>query len=181
MLYLTIALGPEEWDEEKQEFVDPITQTLQLEHSLVSISKWESKWCKPFLSGKEMPTEEVLDYIKCMNLTPNIDPDVYNYLTKAHVDQVVAYIEAPMTATTINDSDNKKGGHEIITSEVIYYWMVALQIPFECQYWHLNRLITLVKVCNIKNQPPKKSNRHDTMRRNAAINAARRKKLNSRG
>lgn len=181
MLYLTIALGPEEWDEEKQEFVDPITQTLQLEHSLVSISKWESKWCKPFLSGKEMPTEEVLDYIKCMNLTPNVDPDVYNYLTKTHVDQVVAYIEAPMTATTINDSDNKKGGREIITSEVIYYWMVALQIPFECQYWHLNRLITLVKVCNIKNQPPKKSNRNDTMRRNAAINAARRKKLNSRG
>ena len=182
MLYLTIALSSEGWDEEKQEFVDPITQTLQLEHSLVSISKWESKWCKPFLSGKEMPTEEVLDYIKCMNLTPDVDPDVYNYLTRNHIDQVVDYIGAPMTATTINEDESKgKVGREIITSELIYYWMVALQIPFECQYWHLNRLITLVKVCNVKNQPPKKQNQQDVMRRNAALNAARRKKLNSRG
>lgn len=181
MLYLTIVLVPERWDEEKQEFVDPITQTLQLEHSLVSISKWESKWCKPFLSGKEMPMEEVLDYIKCMNLTPNVDPGVYDYLTQKHIDQVIEYIGAPMTATTIREEKNGKGGREIITSELIYYWMVALQIPFECQYWHLNRLITLVKVCNIKNQPPKKQNRQDVMKRNAALNAARRKKLNSKG
>ena len=181
MLELKIALSPEGWDEEKQQFVDPITQTLQLEHSLVSISKWESKWCRPFLSDKEMSAEETLDYIKFMTLTPNVDPDIYNYLTRKHLDQITEYIAAPMTATTFSDEKNSKRGREIVTSELIYYWMVALQIPPEYQYWHLNRLITLIKICNIKNQPPKKSSTRDIMRRNAAINAARRKKLNSKG
>lgn len=181
MLRLTIPLGPETWDEEKNEFIQPKVQILQLEHSLVSISKWESKWCRPFLSDKGMNYEESIDYIKCMTLTPNVNPEVYNYLTNENIELVKDYIGAPMTATTITEEKNKKGRGETVTSELIYYWMVALQIPFECQKWHLNRLMTLIKVCNIKNQPPKKRSKRDIMSRNAALNAARRKQLNSRG
>lgn len=181
MLQLKIALGPEGWDEEKEEFVDPISVILDLEHSLVSVSKWESKWCKPFLSNKGMTPEETLDYIKFMTLTPNVDPDVYNHLTQDHIDQVTEYIGAPMTATTINEDKNSKGNREIITSELVYYWMITLNIDFECQYWHFNRLITLIKVCNIKNQPPKKRSKQDIMSRQMALNAARRKKMNSKG
>lgn len=181
MLRIVVPLGPEEWDEEKNEFVQPKTQTLQLEHSLVSISKWESKWCRPFISDKGMTTEESIDYIKCMTLTPNVNPEVYNHVTNENIDQVKAYIAAPMTATTISGDEKKKGKGETVTAELIYYWMIALQIPFECQKWHLNRLLTLIKVCNIKNQPPKKRSKRDIMSRNTALNAARRKQLNTRG
>lgn len=182
MLRIVIPLGPEEWDEDKNEFIQPKTQTLQLEHSLVSISKWESKWCRAFLSKKEMTSEEVLDYIKCMTLTQNVNPEVYNFITPENIEQVKQYIEAPMTATVISDDKNgSKGGREVVTAELIYYWMVSLQIPFECQKWHLNRLMALIKVCNIKNQPPKKRSRRELMSRNTALNAARRKQLNTRG
>ena len=179
MLQITIP-ARELFDESKQEFINFKEQTLQLEHSLVSLSKWESKWCKPFLSNVEKTEEEVLDYIKFMTLTQNVDPEVYDHLTQENVNQINEYINAPMTATTF--ADNKQGkGREIITAELIYYWMVALNIPFECQKWHLNRLITLVRVCNIKNEPPKKMSKRDIMSRNASLNAARRKQLNTRG
>ena len=181
MLRLTIPLSPEGWDEEKQEFVEPRTVTLLLEHSLISLSKWESKWCKPFLGKEEKTYEETIDYIKCMTTTQNVDPDAYNHLTQENVNQINEYISAPMTATTFRDEKKGRINNEIITSELVYYWMVALQIPFECQKWHLNRLLTLIKVCNIKNQPPKKMSKGDVMRRNAELNAARRKQLNSKG
>ena len=181
MLRIEIPLGPEEWDEAKDEFVQPKKQVLQLEHSLVSISKWESKWNRAFLSNKGMTNEEVLDYIKCMTLTQNVNPEVYNFITSKNIEQVKQYIEAPMTATVINDEKRSKGSHETVTSELIYYWMIALQIPFECKKWHLNRLLTLIKVCNIKNSPPKKRSKRDIMSRNTALNAARRKQLNTRG
>lgn len=181
MLRLVVPISPEGWDEIKNEFVEPKTQVLNLEHSLVSISKWESKWCRPFLSKAEMSVEEVLDYVKCMTLTQNVDPDVYNHLTSEHIDKVRDYISAPMTATVITEDKNGKGSREIVTAELIYYWMIALQIPFECQKWHLNRLLTLVKVCNIKNQPPKKRSQRELMSRNTALNAARKKQLNTRG
>ena len=181
MLRIEIPISPEGWDEEKQEFVEPKVKVLQLEHSLVSLSKWESKWCKSFLSKKDKTYEETLDYIKCMTITQNVDPDVYNHLTRENIIQVNKYIESPMTATFFSDDKTGKVNREVITSELIYYWMIALNIPFECQKWHLNRLLTLIKVCNIKNSPPKKRSRKELMSRNAALNAARRQQMNSKG
>lgn len=180
MLRITIP-ATEYWDEQKEEFVSKSEQTLQLEHSLVSLSKWESKWCKPFLSKRDKTREEILDYIKCMTITQNVDPDVYNRLTNNNFQEINAYIEAPMTATTFSDDKNKNSSREIITAEIIYYWMIAHNIPPEYQKWHLNRLLTLIKVCNIKSQPPKKMSKRDTLKSNSAINAARRKRLNTRG
>lgn len=180
MLRITIP-AVEQWDEAKQEFIYTKEQTLSLEHSLVSLSKWESKWCKAFLTKQEKTFEETLDYIKCMTLTQNVDPEVYNYLTNGNVNEINEYIEAPMTATYFSDEKTSKTSREQITAELIYYWMIALNIPFECQKWHLNRLLTLIKVCNIKNQPPKKRSKKDIMSRNAALNAARRKQLNTKG
>lgn len=171
----------EQWDELKQEFVYTKEQTLRLEHSLVSLSKWESKWCKPFLSKQDKTTEEIIDYIKCMNTTQNVDPNIFRCLSNDNMLSIKQYIEAPMTATTFAKDTNKKPNREIVTSELIYYWMIALNIPFECQKWHLNRLLTLIQVCNIKNQPPKKMSKKDIMSRNAALNAARRQQLNTKG
>ena len=180
MLRITIP-AVELWDGRKEEFVTTKEQTLQLEHSLVSLSKWESKWCKPFLGKGSKTPEEVLDYVRCMTLTQNIDPDVYLYLTDKNIAEINAYIEAPMTATWFSEDKNAKPNREVVTAELIYYWMIALNIPFECQKWHLNKLLTLIRVCNLKNQPPKKMSKRDVMSRNAALNAARRKQLNSKG
>ena len=181
MLQLTVP-ATEQWDEQKQEFIQTREQTLQLEHSLVSLSKWESKWNKPFLTKNAKTYEETLDYIKCMTITRNVDQNVYTCLTNRHIEAVNEYIQAPMTATTFTESQNKKYSREIVTSELIYYWMIALNIPVEeCQKWHLNRLLTLIKVCDIKNQPPKKMSKSAIMNRNAALNAARRKRLGSNG
>lgn len=181
MLTITVPISPEGWDEEKQEFVEPRTQTLQLEHSLISLSKWESKWKKAFYSKKEMSDEETLDYIKCMTLSKNVDSDVYNHLTRENIKAVMDYIGDPMTATTFNDNKKDSRNNETITSELIYYWMIASNIPFECQKWHLNRLITLIRVCSVKNTPPKKRSKRDIMSRNSALNAARRKQMNTKG
>lgn len=181
MLRLVVPISPEGWDEEKEEFVEARTQILQLEHSLISLSKWESKWCKPFLSTSQKTPEEILDYIKHMTLTPNVDPVVYDRLTTENFKQIDEYINAPMTATTFSKERNGGSNKEVVTAELIYYWMIALQIPFECQKWHLNKLLTLVRVCNIKNQPPKKMSKRDLMSRNAKLNAARRQQLNTKG
>jgi len=181
VLLITIPLKSEEWDEEKEEFISAPGITLQLEHSLVSLAKWESKWCKAFLTNNHKTQEETLDYIRCMTLTPNVDPIVYEFLTADNIKAVDAYIGAPMSATYFNEDKRAKPNREVITAELIYYWMIALQIPFECQNWHLNRLLTLIKVCNIKNAPPKKMSKRDVMSRNARLNAARRQQLNTRG
>jgi len=181
MLQITIPAA-ELWNEKTNEFVKVKEQVLQLEHSLVSLSKWESKWCKPFMSKMEKTSEETIDYIRCMTMSQNIDFDVYNGVTNDIIEQVSNYIEAPMTATTFSTSNKNVINKDIITAEIIYYWMVALNIPFECQKWHLNRLLTLINVCNIKNQPPKKSgSKKDLYARNAALNAARRQSLNTTG
>lgn len=181
MLRINIALGPEGWDEEKEEFVEAESQTIELEHSLVSLSEWESKWCKAFFSKQEKTVEETIDYIRCMTLTENVDPAIYTRLTNEHIKQVNDYISAPMTATKIYDDKTSKSNSETVTSELIYYWMIALNIPFECRHWHLNRLLTLIKVCNIKNQPPKKMSKRATAAQYAELNAARRKQLNTKG
>ena len=182
MLRITIP-STELWDESKQEFINVKEQTLQLEHSLVSLSKWESKWCKRFLSNQEKTFEETIDYIRCMTITQNVKPEVYNCLTSENIEQIRNYIWAPMTATTFSDdqiSTNKLNKEEI-SSELIYYWMIALNIPPEYQKWHLNRLITLIRVCNIKNKPPGEMSKRAIMSRNAELNAARRKELNTKG
>lgn len=176
-----IVPAAEFWDEVNEEFIYKDKQVLQLEHSLISLSKWESKWCKPFLSKSEKTEEETVDYIRCMTLTQNVKPDVYQRLSSENIAQINQYIQAPMTATWFNDVGTQKRNSEQITSELIYYWMIALNIPFECQKWHLNRLLTLIRVCNIKNQPPKKHSRREIMSRNAALNAARCKQLNTSG
>lgn len=179
MLRLIIP-GLEYYDEEKNEFIYYNEQVLQLEHSLVSISKWESKWCKPFLDNRDKTVEEIIDYVKCMTITQNVKPEVYNRLTEKNLREINDYIDHPMTATTFNNT-NQSSSREIITSEVIYYWMIAFNIPFECQKWHLNRLLTLIKVCNIKNNPPKKMSKQELLNRNRALNEARKKELKSRG
>lgn len=181
MLQIKIPISPEGWDEEKQMFVEPKVKVLNLEHSLVSLSKWESKWCKPFLSKDAKTTEETIDYIRCMTLTQNVDPEVYTHLTAENIAQVNEYIGAPMTATTFREDKPGRNNREIVTSELIYYWMIAQQIPVEFQKWHLNRLLTLIRVCNVKNAPPEKKSKGDIMRRNAALNAARRQQLNTKG
>lgn len=181
MLHIKVPLSPEGWDEEKQEFVEPEVKVLQLEHSLVSLSKWESKWGKSFLSSASKTAEETIDYIRCMTITQNVDPEVYFHLTNENIKQVNEYIAAPMTATFFGDDGSRKNNRETVTAELIYYWMIAHNIPFECQKWHLNRLLTLIRVCNVKNAPPEKKSKGDIMRRNAALNAARKKQLNTRG
>lgn len=180
MLTITIP-ATEQWDEQKQEFVHGKEQTLVLEHSLISLSKWESKWCKPFLAKGEKTLEETLDYIKFMTVTKNVDPQVYNRLSITNIEEINQYIGSPQTATTITDDKSGRTNRETVTSELIYYWMISLQIPFECQKWHLNRLLTLIRVCTVKNQPPKKMSKRAVTSQYAALNAARRKQLNSKG
>ena len=180
MLPITIP-ATEMWDEKNEKFIDIKECRLQLEHSLVSLSKWESKWCKPFLFTNDKTAEEIMDYVRCMTLTTNVSPEVYYGLTSENIKAINAYIEAPMTATHFGSEQNGSGKREIVTSELIYYWMIALNIPFECQKWHLNRLLTLIRICNIKNQPAKKMSRKEIMSRNAALNAARRKQLGTKG
>ena len=180
MLQIVIPAA-ELWDESKQEFVNTKEQTLQLEHSLVSLSKWESKWCKSFLSRQDKTYEETIDYIKCMTLTRNVESEVYERLTSDNITQINEYIGAPMTATVFSEDVIGKNNREVVTSELIYYWMIAQNIPVEFEKWHLNRLLTLIRVCNIKNSPPKKRRKREIMSRNAALNAARRKQLNTKG
>lgn len=175
MLEITVPAA-EMFDESTQEFIESKEQTLQLEHSLVSLSKWESKWHKAFLSKREKTFEETIDYIRCMTITKNVDPSVYFNLSKENIEAINHYIEDPMTATYIAEDPNGSIGGDVVTSELIYYWMISLNIPQEYQKWHLNRLISLIKVCNVKNMPAKKMSQSELMRRHSAINEARRKK-----
>jgi hypothetical protein len=179
MLKITIP-AIELYDDAKGEFSSSKEQSLVLEHSLVSLSKWESKWHKPFLSKGEKTIEETIDYVRCMTVTQNVDEKAYDYISNENIKQVSEYIEAEMTATTFSN-ERKTINREVITAEIIYYLMITMNIPFECQKWHLNRLLTLINVCNIKNMPPKKMGKKELMSKNAALNAARRKSLSSRG
>lgn len=168
------------FDEKTSSFIHVDEQILDLEHSLVSISKWESKWNKSFINTKNFSVEESIDYIRCMTLNEDVNPLVYFSIDDKNVNDVMAYIEAPMTATTIHRSESKPS-REIITSELIYYWMIVHNIPFECQHWHLNRLLTLIDVCNIKNSPKKKMAKKDIFAMNRELNEQRKKMYNTRG
>lgn len=173
MLTINISHG-EYWDEQHEEFVPPVNDILMLEHSLVAISKWEQKWKKPFLQeGKSLTKEETIDYVRCMTLN-KVNPNVYNLLTDSNIDAISKYIEDPATATWFTDPPSGKKGSEIPTSELIYYWMTAYNIPVSFQYWHLNRLMTLIRICNIKNRPEKKRSKSELLARHRAVNQMRR-------
>ena len=179
MLQITIP-GFEMYDEETNRIEQIKGRDLQLEHSLVSISKWESKWKKPFLATQQKTREETADYIRCMTLTQNVDPRLYQGLTIENVKTVNAYIDDSMTATTFKNKPKGSQG-SVITNEIIYFWMISLEIPMECQKWHLNRLLTLIRVCGEKGQPGKKMSKRDVMSQYRSLNAARRSKYGTRG
>ncbi len=169
------------FDETKQEFITLKQESLQLEHSLVSLSKWESKWCKPFLDKTKKTTEEIVDYIRCMTITQNVSLEAYMYLPDSVFKKIDEYINAPMTATWFSEQKTAPRNTEVITAELIYYWMIALTIPFECQKWHLNRLLTLIRICNIKQNPPKKKGRREMLNERAAMNRARQEQHKTKG
>lgn len=173
----------EYWDESKREFVNVKGITLQLEHSLISLAKWESKWKKAFLAKNNKTPEETLDYIRCMTLNKKVDPAIYAALTQSDINSITEYINDAMTATTFQDYSNgsKTRRNDTITAELIYYWMIQFQIPVEFERWHINRLLTLIRVCEIKNGGGKKMSKREIMSRNAALNAKRRAKLHSKG
>lgn len=178
---LTIHVSATElFDEDKNEFVPSVETTLELEHSLASLSSWESKWEQPFLGPKEKTTEQTLDYIRCMTLTPEIPPEVFSSLSDENLDEINRYINTKMTATTFNEMPDKTRSRELVTAELIYYWMIAMDIPFECERWHLNKLLTLIKVVNIKNQPAKKQGPIDMAARRR-LNEERQAKYNTTG
>lgn len=181
MLRITVPLSPEGWDEAKQQFVEPRTQVLELEHSLISLSEWESRWKKPFHSKGNKTDEEVLDYIKCMTLSKNVDPEVYEHLTAKNISDIQEYISDSMTATTFSNRKNKHSNRETVTAELIYYWMISANVPPNYETWHLNKLITLLEVCAVKNAPAKKQNTGEMLRERAALNAARKKQWNTKG
>lgn len=179
---LSINVPAREWWDEKQEmFLESKPATLQLEHSLVSISKWEAKWKKPFLSSLDKTYEETIDYIRCMTINRNVDPFVYGALTSENLKDIADYIEEQRTATTINRRGRQKKSRDIITSEVIYSWMVMWGIPFECQKWHISRLMMLIEIVQIQNSPKQKMGRNEILRSNAELNRARRAKLHTTG
>lgn len=180
MIQITIP-GGEIYDPTANEFINFKTTTLTLEHSLISISKWEAKHKKPFLKADDRTSDEIIDYISCMSLTQNIDSRILYNIPPSEVKKITRYIEDPMTATTFSETEQKGSHRQTVTSELIYYWMIAYNIPFECQKWHLNRLLTLIRICGIKNAPPKKTSKAEMMRRRSQINAERRSKLHTKG
>lgn len=182
MLTLHIP-GGEYFDEETGEFITTKEKTIVVEYSLVSISKWEAIHKKPLIESlKNLTISEMCDLIRCMTLTQNVDPDIYKVLSTDTINEVLNYMADPMTATTFNNNVSKQNGkNEIITSELVYYWMSACQIPMECQKWHFNRLMVLIRIASEKNQPPKKMSKGEIFRQNKALNAQRRAKYKTRG
>jgi hypothetical protein len=180
MLRIVIE-GEEHYNEETETFETVGDVVVELEHSLLSLSKWESEYQKPFLSAGDKTSEEILGYLKAMVVTPNVDPDVLHHCSQQVMDQIQKYIDSSQSATTFGMMPERRGPGEVITSELIYYWLVAFNIPFEVEVWHLNRLFSLIRICNVKNSKQKKVSRRELAERNAAINAKRRAELGTSG
>jgi len=179
MLQITIT-GTEYYDESTETFVTVDDVMLEFEHSLVSLSKWESKFEKPFLGPDEKTSEEVLWYIQCMLQTEDYPDDIFQRLSAQNIKQINDYIDSKQSATTIREQ-KRHGPIETITAELIYYWMIAFNIPFECQHWHLNKLFALIRICSAKNGKPQKVSRNELAERNQALNEQRRAKLGTTG
>lgn len=180
---LTITVpGRDMFDQRTSMFITTKPTTLVLEHSLLSISKWEAKWHKPYLSTAAKTEEEALDYIRCMCITQNVNPEIFMALDNRTLKEITDYINNPMTATTFRKDPNERPNREIITNELVYYWMAELGLPFDpCEKWHLNRLMTLIKVASIKKQPPKKMGRKEMISQRNALNAQRKAKYKTHG
>lgn len=176
-----IIEGDELYNEQSETFETVNDVVLDFEHSLVSLSKWESKYNKPFLSSEKKSSGEIFDYLKIMLISHNSDPDVLYRCSQKHLDLLQEYIDSSQSATTFGSMPNRRGPSEVITSELIYYWMVAFKIPFECQDWHLNRLFALIRICNLKNSDPKKLSRNEIASRNRELNAKRKAELGTTG
>ena len=180
---LQLFIGEQEfYNEDTEEFYTIKPQKITLEHSLISLSKWEAKWKKSFLYGDRTP-EEMMDYIRCMTLTPNVNPEVYIALTQQQLRDIKDYIDDEHTATTFSNVRQAPRRSRIITSELIYFWMISQNIPIECEKWHLNRLLTLIRIASIENNPKgrKKMSRREIYNQNSALNAARRAKYHTKG
>lgn len=178
MLELVVKTG-ELFNESTEEFVYP-TQTVRLEHSLVSLSKWESRFEKPLLTTAERSLEETLYLLQAMCLTPDLPPEIFHKLSEENITEINEYMTAKMTATWFTEPKNTRPNREVVTAELIYYWMISLQIPMECQHWHLNRLLTLIRVVSLKNTP-KKMSRAEAARQQRELNEQRLRQHNTRG
>lgn len=180
MLRITV-LGVEAFDETSQEFTTQGDVVLELEHSLVSLSKWESEFERPFLSNESKTSEELFDYIRCMALDPDVPGQTFHKLTEDNYKQIDAYINKKMTATWFSDVKPATRNQEVLTAELIYFWMISYKIPFECENWHLNRLFTLIRICDLKQGKPKKMSRNEIAQRNRELNEQRKKQLGTKG
>lgn len=179
---LTIIVGGKESiNKETRRFVTVDGFKLELEHSLVSLSKWESNFEKPFLSTEKKTSEELYWYIKAMTLTPDVPEEIYEQLSLRNVEEINNYINAKRTATWFPTNTNTPPSKETITSELIYYWMIMLNIPVEFENWHIKRLFTLIEVCNRKNTPPKKVGKASMIQQRTSLNAQRKAQLGTRG
>lgn len=176
-----IVPAREYWDETLEQFTSQDERVLQLEHSLISISKWESKWRKPFLNDDDKSEEESRDYVRCMTMTKGVPPEVYYAILPEDILRISEYIKTPQTATTINEVPGPPSAKPVITSEVVYYWMIAYKIPQAYEKWHFSRLLTLIRVCEAKSKPPTKMNKADLRAKMRQLNEERRAKYNTRG
>jgi hypothetical protein len=178
---LTIIIkGDEFFNESTEEFESQDDVVLKLEHSLVSLSKWESEFEKPFLNNDKKTPEEIYGYIKAM-IIDECSNEILLRLSNQNIQEINEYIDAKRSATTFGVMPEKRGKAEVITSELIYYWMVTFNIPFECETWHLNRLFALIRICNLKNSTPKKMSKNEIAMRNRELNAKRKAELQTRG
>lgn len=179
---LTITVGATDFfNEETGSFEIHGGTELQLEHSLVSLSKWEAIHETPFLGESKKTPEQLLSYIECMLLTENPPGNLLEKLSKDNVDTVQTYIDRKMTATWFSEVRPQARNQEVITAELIYYWLTVFHIPFECETWHLNRLFTLVRICSLKQDKPKKMSRAEVARRNRELNAQRKAQMGTKG
>lgn len=180
---ITVMIPDQElFDQKINRFLTVKGRKLSFEHSLLSISKWESIWHKPYLSTDKKTDEETYSYLACMCLDKDVNPLLFRIMDRESIQKIVSYIDNPMTATTFREDENKKNKREIITNEIVYYWMTELNIPFDpCQKWHFNHLMTLIKVASIKKQPPKKMGKKEWASQRAALNAQRRAKYHTSG
>ena len=181
---LTVNVSGEEFfDEDKAEFISTEVLTLKLEHSLVSLSKWESKFRKPFLGPVQKSSEEIYGYVEAMIISGDFSPEVYSQMSKENLDAISDYMASQQSATTFVEPPGQKarGRSEVITSELIYFWMVSYNVPFECETWHLNRLFALLRICNIKTSNEKKMSPNEVAAQQRTLNAQRRAELGTKG